>query len=145
MRIYIPLESSDLRGDITPRLVHGVTPQLKSEVPREDAEGWEMIATLAAADDSLRRLSGTLRRIVCVAEVADSVLEMADELPTARRLVEPVSWDDVEAILVDEPGSEDIVERALAGDEKAFMASGDIDLMWYDVIEREVLANELGA
>ena len=56
MRIYIPLDPSDLRTDVSPRLVHAVTPQLKSAVPREDAEGWEMIATLAAADDSLRRL-----------------------------------------------------------------------------------------
>lgn len=150
MRIYIPLDPSDLRTDVSPRLVHAVTPQLKSAVPREDAEGWEMIATLAAADDSLRRLSDSReelitsrRRIVCVAEVPDSALEVADELPTARQLLEPVSWDDVVAILVDEPGSERVVERALAGDEKAFMASGDIDLLWYDAIEREALASEL--
>lgn len=78
-----------------------------------------------------------------MAEVPDSALEVADELPTARQLLEPVSWDDVVAILVDEPGSESVIERALAGDEKAFMASGDIDLLWYDAIEREALASEL--
>ncbi len=145
MRIYIPLDPSDLRTDISPRLVHAVTPQLKSAVPREDAEGWEMIATLAAADDSLRRMKESGRRIVCVAEVPDKVLHVRDELPTARELTTTVAWEDVETILVDEPGYGDLIDRARAGDEKAFMATGDIDLMWYDVIEREALAVELGA
>lgn len=148
MRIYVPLDPSDLRREISPRTVHAVTARLKSAVPREDPEGWEMIATLAAADDSLRRLAEfdtqVLRRIVCVAEVPNSVLEADDELPTACRLLDPVSWDDVVTILVDEPGSEQVIERAVGGDEKAFMASGDIDLMWYDVVERKMLARELG-
>lgn len=147
MRIYIPLTPSDLAGDITPRLVHAVTGELKAAVPREDPESWEMIATLAAADESLRRLAAcsSRRRMVCVAEVADKDLEPANDLPSARTLTTPVAWQDVEAILVDEPGFEALVNRALAGEEKAFMATGDIDLMWYDVIERPMLAAELGA
>ncbi|VEI13720.1 DUF6912 family protein [Trueperella bialowiezensis] len=153
MRIYIPLEPADLQSDISPRLVHGVTPQLKSAVPHEDAEGWEMIATLAAADDSFRRLrdavqqlgdaANPLRRMLCVAEVADTVVAPADQLPTALTLSEPVSWDDVETILIDEPGYDDLIQRALDGDEQAFIASGDIDLLWYDVVERSDLAAEL--
>ncbi|WP_461184009.1 DUF6912 family protein [Trueperella pyogenes] len=147
MRIYIPLTPRDLTTDITPRLVHAVTPQLKSTVPQEDEEGWEMIATLAAADDSLRLLaqSQARRRMVCVAEVPERVLSLADELPSACRLIEALPWQDVETILVDEPGGEDLVDRAIAGDHDAFMATGDIDLMWYDIIERPALAAELSS
>ncbi|QOR46074.1 DUF6912 family protein [Trueperella pecoris] len=148
MRIYIPLTPLDLTADITPRLVHAVTAELKMAVPNEDAEGWEMIATLAAADESLRRLGQTgasaRRRMLCVAEVHDRVLAPADDLPSARELTAAVSWADVETILVDEPGSEALVDRALAGDDQAFMSTGDIDLMWYDIIERSALAQELG-
>ena len=155
MRIYIPLTPGDLVSAVEPRLVHAVTPELKRAVPYEDAEGWEMIATLAAADDSLRLLSTgrTRRRMVCVAEVPDrsleptlqSAAEPAAELPTARRLITSVDWQDVETILVDEPGYEDLVSRALSGDEAAFAATGDIDLLWYDVVERADLSAELGA
>lgn len=65
-----------------------------------------MIATLAAADDSLRLLaqSQARRRMVCVAEVPERVLSLADELPSACRLTEALPWQDVETILVDEPG-----------------------------------------
>lgn len=155
MRIYIPLTPGDLVSAVEPRLVHAVTPELKRAVPYEDAEGWEMIATLAAADDSLRLLAAgrTRRRMVCVAEVPDrslepalqSAAEPAAELPTARRLIASVDWQDVETILVDEPGYEDLVSRALSGEEAAFAATGDIDLLWYDVVERADLAAELGA
>ena len=147
MRIYIPLTPEDLAAAIEPRLVHAVTPELKRTVPREDDEGWEMIAPLAAADDSLRLLAGrqARRRMVCVAEVPGRALEHAAELPTARRLTASVEWGDVETILVDEPGYEELVSRAIAGEEAAFAATGDIDLLWYDVIERADLAAELEA
>lgn len=143
MRIYIPATPADLRGPITPRLVHAVTDALKRAVPGEDLEGWEMIATLAAADDSLRLLADTARRIVCVAQVDDAALEPDPQLPTAMRLLAEVPWDDVESILVDEPGNEELVRKAMAGDDDAFERSGDIDLMWYDVVERDMLAREL--
>lgn len=171
MRIYIPLDAEDLnRDEISARLVHGVTGELKSAVPGEDLEGWELISTLAAADDSFRRLASSnhpgsapvLRRIVAVAEVSERALALTpgdadgqpdharddveadgEQLPTTRHLRAAVPWRDVVTILVDEPGSEELVSRALAGDEQAFMDCGDIDLMWYDVVERAALAAEL--
>ena len=151
MRIYIPLTASDLTKDsLVSQGVHAVTPDLKRAV-QEDEEGYEYIAMLSAADDSLRLLGGrdgeVRRRIVAVANVDNSALELPakgeDVLPTFMYLIAPVAWKKVESIHVDEPGSEGLVEKAIADDEDAFLATGDIDLMWYDVVERKALASEL--
>ncbi|WP_353065050.1 DUF6912 family protein [Arcanobacterium hippocoleae] len=74
MRIFVPLEVSDLQSEeISPRLVHYVSEKLAAVFPDADAEGLEYVATLAAADDSLRKMSADgakgFRRIVGVAEV----------------------------------------------------------------------------
>lgn len=148
MRIYVPIVTSELgMSDISERIVHAVTPELEQAVPNEDAEGYEMIATLAAADDSLRLIDAgghnERRRALVVADVAPSMLEVVpdpDTLPTARRLTSRLAWTDVESIHIDEEGSEHVVERALAGDEDAFLESGDIELMWFDITERPHLA-----
>ena len=102
MRIYIPLILSDLAAEqIDVRRVHAVTPALRAAVPDEDAEGYEYMATLAAADDSLRLIG-----------------QNPDTYP--RRLV----------------ALAEVPERAIAGDEDAFMATGDIELLWFDITER---------
>ncbi|QJC21328.1 DUF6912 family protein [Arcanobacterium buesumense] len=144
MRIYIPLTLSDLReNSISMRRVHAVTPALRSEVPNEDDEGYEYIATLAAADDSLRllqRMPGEkLSRVVAVAVVSDNALQPVTdpELPTEVDLNAEVLWHEVESFHVDAPGSEDLVKQAIAGDEDAFIATGDIELLWFDISERE--------
>lgn len=153
MRIYIPLTLADLSSEpISARPIHAVTAGLAQHFPNEDQEGLEMVATLAAADDSLRFMDTQTRnfqRIVAVAEVADTCLVTPpsgdDVLVTQRNLIGVVVWDRVEAILVDEPGSEAIIQQAIAGDEEAFMACGDIELMWYDVIERDAVRAMLEA
>ncbi|XCB30712.1 hypothetical protein RQN30_04865 [Arcanobacterium hippocoleae] len=152
MRIFVPFKLADLSGiDISSRLVHGVTSNLCKAVPDEDAEGLEYVATLAAADDSLRMMSledtCSFRRIVAVAEVANSLLtlpEADDEvLESAIYLAEPIPITKFESFLVDEPGKEILVQSAVAGDENAFIATEDIELLWYDAIERKALYQEL--
>ncbi|ADH92076.1 DUF6912 family protein [Arcanobacterium haemolyticum] len=143
MRIYIPLILSDLAAEqIDVRRVHAVTPALCAAVPDEDAEGYEYMATLAAADDSLRLIGQNpdteRRRVVAVAEVPDTAVAVAvdAQLPTEMDLFSQVRWKNVESFHIDLPGSEDLVERAIAGDEDAFMATGDIELLWFDITER---------
>lgn len=135
---------------ITTRLVHGVTRALERTYPGEDAEGLEYVATLSAADDSLRLMTpqtAVMRRIVAVAEVDNSALALpANEenlLPTALYLEAELPWAKVESVLVDEPGGENVVEAAVRGDEQAFLATEEIELMWYDVLELKYLRREL--
>ncbi len=151
MRIYVPLTADDLSKLIEPRVVHAVTSELRRAVPHEDDEGYEMIATLAAADDSLRLLAQqpdlVRRRLVCVAEVPNSSLQLpeqgSDLLPTAVHLEATLDWSKVESIHLDEEGGEALVQRAIDGDEQAFIESGDIELLWFDVSERLILSAQL--
>lgn len=151
VRIYIPATSNDIsREAILPRTVHAVTPALSKVMPDEDEEVLESVAMLAAADDSLRVLEAlaaggeTIRplRVVIAAEVKDSVLsavEGIDELPTALRLNGEVAWANVDSIHIDDAAVAELVVKSIGGDEEAFEAVADEDLMWYDVEEREDL------
>ncbi|MFP7696241.1 DUF6912 family protein [Trueperella sp. LYQ143] len=148
MRLYIPLIASELAAPVSARIAHGVTARLRQAIPNEDDEGWEMIATLAAADDSLRLMSNApheqcRRRLVAIAET-DVPCSDDPQLPTALQMSASVSWDQVVSILVDEPGQHALISQAIAGDEAAFLACGDIELLWYDVCERADLMRELG-
>src|SRR5690606_6243576 len=146
MRVYLPATVADLTAEdgIAARWAHAVTPALRAAMPDEDDEGLEMTATMAAADDSVRRLAAepaAPRRVVLAADVADSLTEVpqepgVDRLPTAIRITDDVPWHDVVALLVDEPGAEDDVRAAAAGDDEAFERSADRDLLWYDTGER---------
>ncbi|MDO5025458.1 MAG: hypothetical protein Q4E03_02940 [Trueperella sp.] len=151
MRCYIPAARADLSAvELTARTVHAVTPALRGYYPKADLESLEHVATLMAADESLPRLAaGEARRIVCVAEVADADLVLpaapardAAEI-TGVTLTAAVPWHKVESILVDAPGSEELVRRAIAGEQQAFEQCGDIDLLWFDVTERALLVSEL--
>ena len=151
MRIYIPLCVSDFsREALFPRPVHGVTHELRRVFPRADEEGLEYAATMSAADDSLRRLSAAdrvLRRTVAVAEVPGKILALpasaGSNVPSVLLLREELPWNCVESLLVDEPGNESLVRRALNGDENAFLLTGEIELLWYDISERALLREEL--
>ncbi|WP_216379148.1 DUF6912 family protein [Arcanobacterium phocae] len=149
MRIYIPMIFSELLADhVSPRRVHAVTSALRASVPHEDNESYEYIATLAAADDSLRLLNNypdeRRRRIVAVAEVPDGSLLPASkpDLPTEIDLDVQVFWKNVESFHIDAPGSEELVQRAIEGDEDAFLATGDIELLWFDISERNRLGRD---
>lgn len=150
MRIYIPLVAAELTSTtIAQRLAHGVTADLVRAVPDEDLEGHELIAFLAAADDSLRMLTSTdvARRLVASAEVPTDRIELParneDVLPTAVHLVGDVQWSEVESIHVDESDAEELLRRAIAGDDAAFEQSVELDMLWHDVLERDRLAEEL--
>ena len=45
---------------------------------------------------------------------------------------------------MDEPEAQDDVRAARLGDEDAFERAAEADLLWYDVTEREALAESLG-
>lgn len=145
MRIYVPLVLSELAlPEIPARRVHAVTPALRSYVPNEDDEGYEFIAAMAASDDSLRLIAQQphelKRRCFVAAEIPEDLLECPEnpQLPTERVVRSSLAWRRIVSIHIDEPGSEDLVERAL-GDEQAFEETGDIEVMWYDVTERAAL------
>ena len=60
MRIYLPTtldELDRLGGDPGPRRAHAVTAALRAALPDEDDEGWEFVAQLVAADESLALLA----------------------------------------------------------------------------------------
>ncbi|WP_341358760.1 hypothetical protein V5H98_13485 [Georgenia sp. M64] len=161
MRLYLPATSADLRSGLTPRWAHAVTTGLRAELPEEDDEGLEMVATLAAADESVTLLgSGTApaaagghvapRRVVIVADMPDSAVLVPEvlgeeQLPTAVEVVEPVDWSEVVAILVDEPEAEQDVLAAAGGDEEALERAAERDLLWFDVVELADLRRELSA
>ena len=154
MRIYIPLTAADLAAaEISPRRIYTVTPEFRSSYPDWGEENLEMATTLAAADESLRRRaegSKSYRRLVGAGEVpAEAVVFAGEENFAAENelgageLRTPLAWSKIESLLVDESGWEDLVQRAIAGDEEAFLYTENIDLLWYDAAERALLYAEL--
>ena len=155
MRVYLPATAADLSAPtISPRTAHAVTSALARALPDEDEETLEASASLCAADASLMLLSGpgagvlADRRVVIAADVdaaAVSEVPVSEEiLPGTVQVGDPVAWEAVAALLVDEREVESDVRAARTGDEAAFERVGEADLLWFDVSEREYLAAELG-
>ena len=159
MRIYLPVTAAHLRAAALgspqePQSAHAVTPALTRALPDEDEEGLEVSASLCAADASVVLLAEPEaagladRRIVIAADVdAENVRELVvegDVLPGTIAVTGEISWEDVAALLVDEPEVQDDVRAARLGDEDAFERAAEADLLWYDVTEREALAESLG-
>ena len=159
MRIYLPATAAHLRASVLgsshePLAAHAATPALAHALPEEDEEGLEVSASLCAADASLVLLAEPEavgladRRIVIAADVdAENVRELAvegDVLPGTIEVTDEIAWEDVAALLVDEPEAETDVRAARLGDEDAFERAAEADLLWYDVTEREALAESLG-
>ncbi|RAX22627.1 MULTISPECIES: DUF6912 family protein [unclassified Actinomyces] len=156
MRVYLPATAADLSADsISPRTAHAATPALAAVFPEEDQEGLEVSASLCAADSSVMLLAVpgaealADRRVVIAADVEEEQVREVpagdDVLPGTVELTAPVEWDAVAALLVDEADAEPDVRAARTGDEAAFERAADADLLWYDVSERNALAEELGA
>lgn len=144
MRIYVPLTPEELAApEISPRLVHAVTPDLVRVLGTQDEEEREYVAFLAAADDSLRFDSPIPRRVVVCADMPHASLELPNAedqvIETGVHLIDALTWDRVDSIHVDEDESREIIAAAREGDDVAFEASADVDLLWYDVIERDAL------
>lgn len=159
MRIYLPATAAHLRAAALgssqePLVAHAATPALGRALPEEDEEGLEVSASLCAADASLVLLAEpgseglADRRIVIAADVdAERVHELAvegDTLPGSVEVSGEILWEDVAALLVDEAEAEADVRAARLGDEDAFERAAEADLLWYDVTERDALAESLG-
>ena len=159
MRIYLPAPAAHLRASVLgsshqPLTAHAATPALAHALPEEDEEGLEVSASLCAADASVLLLAEPEaagladRRIVIAADVeVENVRELpveGDVLPGTIEVTGEITWEDVAALLVDEPEAEADVRAARLGDEDAFERAAEADLLWYDVTEREALAESLG-
>lgn len=92
------------------------------------------------------------RRVVIVAEVPASIVRVPetasewragdDRLPSAVEVTEPVAWRDAVAVQVDEAAAGDVVRAAIA-DDAAIEAAAELELMWFDAGERDILRREL--
>ncbi|NLI18255.1 MAG: hypothetical protein GX427_05510 [Actinomycetales bacterium] len=151
MRIYIPATARDLGTDpLRPQQVHAVTAGLRAALPDEDEEILELVALLAAADDSVRLIGerGEVpRRVVLAADVeAGSLAEApAEAIESALLAPQGVPWAAVVSLHVDEDAARDEIGAAAAGDGDAFERSGERDLLWFDVTEWQHVADELRA
>lgn len=143
VRIYLPATASDLAAaELSARPAHAVTARWRAENPDDDVEDGELVALLHAAADSVDLVGqGEVPvRVVVAAEVA-AVTEGTDPMPTAVASPE-VAWSDVVSIHVDDPADDDAraaVRAAATGDDDAVDVVAELDLLWFDVTEREAL------
>lgn len=143
MRIYLPATFAELDAHPAPLSIgaaHGPTAFVRAALPAEDEEAWEFVAQLAAADDSLARISDgdVPLRLVIVAELPEAAVRAVDGAaePSQVLLAEPVAWRDVVCVLVDEPEAAADVRAAQTGDDaEAAARLADRDLLWYDASE----------
>lgn len=149
MRVYLPATVTDLAAEsLRPNVVHAVTAALRAELPGEDDEMLELVAFLAAADDSIRLIQehgAAPRRVVLAADLPAQELSEPgpDALETVRVPRHAIQWAAVVSIHIDEPTAADRVAAAAAGDDEAFDALGEQDLLWYDVTERAAVVAAL--
>ena len=160
MRIYVPATLHELHDEqfgAGGRIVHAVTDELRETLNRDAAEPYgdeelEYAAFLAAADTSLDLLAGAPdsipRRLVIAADVPNDAVGAARagmpgaDLPSAVELRHPLSEIEMVSFHVDEDTDavRELVAQAIAGDEQARNRADELDLLWFDVTEREVLA-----
>lgn len=160
MRIYVPATLHELHDEqfgAGGRIVHAVTEQLRSTLNAEagheyDEEDLEFAAFLAAADTSLDLLAGASdsipRRLVIAADVPNDAVGEARaglpgaDLPSALDLRHPLSEIEIVSFHVDEDTDEtrELVSAAMRGEDGARERADELDLLWYDVSEREELA-----
>ncbi|WP_324652613.1 DUF6912 family protein [Georgenia sp. H159] len=158
MRIYLPATSADLSrpAGVPPRWGHAVTAELRRALPDEEEEALEATAMMAAADESIVHLrassSAVPRRVVIAADISESAVVVPerarpwrvgdDQLPSAVDVRMTVPWADVASIHVDGPAATEDVAAAV-DDDDALDRAAEHDLLWHDIVEREVLAREL--
>ncbi|WP_420110790.1 DUF6912 family protein [Pseudactinotalea sp.] len=144
MRIYLPATAADLARPegVGARAAHAVTPALRAASPGEKDEDLEVPAFLAAADASLASLepSDVPRRLVIAADVPTAEPTSGEDLTEVS--APDVPWSAVVSIHADDPDdgeAADLVRAAVGGDEEAIEAAGELDLLWFDASEREML------
>ena len=147
MRVYLPITLTELTdpGGASARQARAVTPTLLAALGADaDTETAEYAALVLAAEDSLHRLGeqDPARRLVAAAEIPQAEVGLGEEV--ARVSVPAVSWSHVVSFHVDEAddGVRELVSAARRGEQRAQERVADLDLLWYDVTEREVLAAE---
>ncbi|WP_156251930.1 DUF6912 family protein [Pseudactinotalea terrae] len=145
MRIYLPATAADLSAELlAARPAHAVTPALRSSNPTESEEDLEVPAFLAAADASLALLTGAdvPVRLVIAADVGAAEAIPGEDITQVS--APQVPWSAVVSFHVDDPADGEaaaLVSAAVGGDEEAIEKAGELDLLWFDVSERD----ELGA
>ena len=147
MRVYLPITLTELADPTGPsgRQARAVTPALRTALgPGVDEETAEFAALVLAAEDSLALLAEAdpARRLVAAADVSEAQVRFGDDV--ARVEVPTVSWSQVVSFHADEndDGVRALVSAARRGEQQAQAEVVDLDLLWYDVTERAVLAAE---
>lgn len=148
MRIYLPATAADLaRPDgVDARKAHAVTPALRAAFAQESEEELELAAFLVAAQSSLASLSASdvPRRVVIAAEVDEAQPTTGEDLTEVTAPAVP--WPAVVSIHVDDPDDGDaaqVVSAAVGGDDAAIGAAEELDLLWFDATERDLLRDLL--
>lgn len=147
MRVYLPATLTELTepAGLGPREARAVTPSLRAALgPDADVDTAEYAALVLAAEDSLQRLGpdDPTRRVVAAADLPDAQVPAGQEV--GRVSAPAVVWSQVVSFHVDEAddGVRGLVSAARRGERSAQAQVEDLDLLWYDVTEREVLAAE---
>jgi hypothetical protein len=166
MRVYLPATSTVLAAlartgvlSPAPLTAFAVTPGLREYYVDDDLEELDYAAAAEAARASLRMISAdptaARRRLVISADVADSSVEVRDDLDqgVVRIAVEiPLAWcasvhaDDADAESVVAAAAEQI-DAADLGDSAAEEVVDDaegFELSWYATQEIEDLLSQLG-
>lgn len=161
MRVYLPATTAMLRtlvadGSIgtPPMTAFAVTPALREWYVDDDVEELEYAAMSEAARASLRLLSAddasAPRRAVVAADVADSAVEIRDDLDRGVvRLSAPIPMSDVASVHLDDSDAEEAVAAAVGavdaadlGDASAQERTDDVEgyeLSWYATQELDAL------
>ena len=153
MRVYIPATTSELRTLVADAVVgtaavtaFAVTPGLREWYMDDDVEALEYAAMSEAARASLRLLdtdpAAARRRVVIAADVAESAVEVRDDLDRGVvRVSGPVALKEIASVHIDDADAQEAVAAAAAaitaadlGDEAAQEAVDDaegFELSWY--------------
>jgi hypothetical protein len=144
MRIYLPATAADLsvEGGLSARAAHAVTPALRAANPAESEEDLEVPAFLAAADASLALLTeaDVPVRLVIAADVGAAEPTQGEDITEVS--APEVPWSAVVSFHVDDPDDGEaaaLIRAAVSGDDDATDAAGELDLLWFDVSERDQL------
>lgn len=143
MRIYLPATAADLSAErIAARPAHAVTRALRSSRSGEPEEDLELSAFLAAADASLALLTADDApvRLVIAADVGAAEALAGEDITQVS--APEVPWSAVVSFHVDDPADGEaaaVVSSAVGGDEEAIQQAGELDLLWFDVSERNQL------
>lgn len=145
MRLYLPATVTELAvaAGLQARAGRAVTDSLRAALGSgADEETSEYAALVLASEDALQRLTDTdpLRRIVVAADLPAAQVQVAGGAP-GRVEVPAIGWEHVVSFHADEQTQtvRARLERARGGDQQALRQVETLDLLWYDITEREVL------